>query len=123
MIDKVSSQGKKKGRKVIWELHVQVKHVFQYFACRTYIQGNRALSGLLQRDAIETAKRYLEEVLPNKLACYDYLQKAHAVIYIQLNSDEERALSKNFSAVVKSLGQAFAGDEKLFYFTGKHGWV
>ena len=32
-------------------------------------------------------------------------------------------MSSNFVAAIKSLGQTFAGDEKLFYFTGRHGWV
>ena len=114
---------RKSGESTVQKLHVRVEHVFQYLACRSYIHGNRALSGLLQQDAMETAKGYLEEGLPNKLACYDYLQKAHAATYLHLNSDEEKAISKNFSAAIKSLGQAFAGDEKLFYFTGKHGWV
>ena len=70
--------------------------MFQYLACRSYIHGNRALSGLLQQDAMETAKGYLEEGLPNKLAYYDYLQKAHAATYLYLNSDEEKAISKIF---------------------------
>ena len=37
--------------------------------------------------------------------------------------DEEEILSSRFSNAIKSLGEGFSGDEKLFRFTGPSGYV
>ena len=52
----------------------------------------------------------------------EHLLRAHSIFYIKFG-DEEQMLMDNIKSLIKTLGQMVSGDEKLFRFTGLHGFV
>lgn len=61
--------------------------------------------------------KHFKAISPS-VAGYDILAKMISIFI--LHGDEiERCLSKNFQSIVQRLGQAVAGDEKLYYFSGQ----
>ena len=57
------------------------------------------------------------------MVSWKILRRLNPLYLFKFVSVEESKLSKNFNNVILTFGNALSGDEKLFRYTGKSGFV
>jgi len=93
------------------------RNVWNYLAIRVYIQGvSRSSEG-----TVENALRNATKILG--ISSFVLMRMLHTRFVVRIGTEEERELSHSFSKCIRTFGEAFAGDEKLFRFTGLSGFI
>lgn len=102
--------------------------IYKYLAIRIRVQGihevpqENTKNRDAQRKAFLTASAYFREKFPHSPPPgINVLESLHNVLNI--TPAEENLLSQILQDSIASVGEWVAGDEKLFKFTGKSGWV
>jgi len=114
--------GSRKGTLKLKRAVITNVKIWQYFAVYIWLVGKQIkaqentsnLNHLKSR--VEVARKYFHEQHGIAAPGRDVIEKliSHCII----TYDYAEVISKNFQSLVLKLGQAVAGDEKLFHFTG-----
>lgn len=104
-------------------VNLPVDAVYQYFACRVWIQANGKLNGEGIVDCLQRAKKHLQDENGVQFVGVDRLYLAHRVFFLRFGEEEEGRLVDLIQETVNSLGQCLCCDEKLFRYVGQHGFV
>ena len=114
--------------------------VYGYFASRVWIQGvhnksdhafkphclnvgpHRPLECAF-RDAYAELSNFATNPDCQELPSFRKLQQIHSRVYMKIGTQDEVDLSSGFQDGLTYLGEVFAGDEKLFHFTGRSGMI
>ena len=91
------------------------------FAVKIFIQGNQNMT-LKKDQALKDAVKKLKTKAPH-IPCASMMNKLMGMFFIDYKGEETKKLSENMSNLFRSFGDMISGDEKLFYFTGKSGYV
>jgi hypothetical protein len=110
------------------ETQMTLPRVYRFLAHIIRIQALQEAPTPTNRKWNALRDRFAEDQKHFKLLCPD-VPPMGLTLLMQLHKklimckETEAELSNNFQSVVKSLGQWVAGDEKLFKFLGKSGWI
>lgn len=90
-------------------------------AVKIFIQGNQNMT-LKKDQALKDAVKVLK-VKATYIPCSSMMKKLLEMFFIDYNGIESKKLSDNMSKQFQSFGDMISGDEKLYYYTGKSGYV
>lgn len=104
-----------------------LKLLYHFLAIKVYIQGAQVPiseaqpgSGRNLRDAVVESNNFFSSVYPeSRPICTDIIE--HLLAHFLITGNHVAELCVNFRSIVKEVGEAVVGDEKLFHFTGKSG--
>ena len=105
-----------------------LKHIYQVLAISVRIQGLQNAPSLHKHfrrpleKSIAEASKYFDKLYPRSLSPNSKIVQKLLTRFL-ISADHYELLSNNILSLIRTLGEAVSGDEKLLHFTGNSGLI